>query len=528
MLALGLLVFVLALAPRLWGIGWQLPAALYYDELKYVGWALATSDGRPPDSTDFRNPSLFRHLLAVEYRLTDLVRPDRDRQRRAVFHYTTARVTSAVLGAGAVAATALAAARLFSPWAGAVAGLTLGLSLLHVHMSHLAVNDAPASFFLAAALLFGIRGLLAPRPREYLLAGLCAGLATAAKYNFGAILCLPLAAAVALRLSGELGSRAAARMAGLTLLGALVGLVIGMPELLWSPGAVWQGIRDQQRIGAEREPDQPDIPVLLFYAEAIVRGVGVAAAAAALVGAARLLRQNRWRGLALLAYPLAYLGVMQRSELLAARFALPLLPFVALCAAGAVVWLATARLGAWPKRAAVGLVLALITVPSALAVVHHNQLATTPDTRVLAQAWVRDHARGARVAAQPYSLPTTWEGAARPSGYRLDRFQSLTEPAALARLACNGTRYVLLATFNWERDGGARPSSGPTGYERLRGGADLVQTFDPFLAGRTALAHADDTAIPMWHLDAYARPGPRIEVYQLPEDGRTFCPARNR
>ncbi len=104
------LVLVVALATRLWGIGWQLPSALHYDELKYVEWAGAAVAGEQVD-TDFRNPSLYRHLLLVEYWLAGLLGFTEDGRSTAILQFHLARVTSAVFGAGACMLTALAAAR---------------------------------------------------------------------------------------------------------------------------------------------------------------------------------------------------------------------------------------------------------------------------------------------------------------------------------------------------------------------------------------------------------------------------------
>ena len=116
-----------------------------------------------------------------------------------MFQLGLARVTSAVLGAGACLLTALAAMRLWpgigGAWAGLAAGLILALAPLEVHLSHYAVNDAPASFVMAACLLVGVRALMAPSGLDFLLAGLLAGLAAATKYNFGVVLVLPLVAA---------------------------------------------------------------------------------------------------------------------------------------------------------------------------------------------------------------------------------------------------------------------------------------------------------------------------------------------
>ena len=38
----------------------------------------------------------------------------------------------------------------------------------------------------------------------------------------------------------------------------------------------------------------------------------------------------------------------------------------------------------------------------------------------------------------------------------------------------------------------------------------------------SAPAHPDNTGIPFWYQEAYARPGPKITVYELPE-GAVDC-----
>ena len=91
------LILYVALFVRLWGITWQLPALLYRDELKYAGWAGAVADDRGPDRTDFRNPSLYRHMLLLEYRLVNAVDPVRSTRDEAVRRTSLARLTSAVL-----------------------------------------------------------------------------------------------------------------------------------------------------------------------------------------------------------------------------------------------------------------------------------------------------------------------------------------------------------------------------------------------------------------------------------------------
>ena len=521
---------MVALVTRLWGIEWQLPAALYFDELKYVAWAGGAKDDASLTVTDLRNPSLFHHLLQAEYALASVVQHDATAQQVAVAELWLARLTSAVLGALACVLVALAAgafARAIgrprdAALAGLAAGLILAVAPLHVHLSHYAVNDATASLFLAATLLFGTRALVGGARRDLLLAGLTAGLAFGTKYSFAVVLALPMLAALVARCrGGEVIGRAVSLLA--LLAAFVVGALVGAPEILLSPDAVAAGIVEQARLGGIRWNGQSDAPVWQLYAETLVQGLGWPALAMAAVGGVAVARRG-WRPLlAELAVPVVCLAVMLRQELFFARFALPLLPSLALLAGlgvAAVVKLALRGSGVRTSHVAglATVVLAAVLLPEALLTIRHNQLATTTDTRVLARRWLQQRGDGARVATELYGQPLLWAGSITPRGFRLQRVASLVDPAVVGKLGCDGTRYFLVASVTSEREIARRGArSGETGYALLARTAKVAATFDPYLPGKAAPAHPDNTGIPFWYLDAYARPGPKITVYDLPE-----------
>jgi len=305
-------------------------------------------------------------------------------------------------------------------------------------------------------------------------------------------------------------------------LGALVGVVAGMPDLLTAPAAVLAGAVEQARIGESRWNGQSDLPSWLLYVQTLERGIGVPALVLALLGALALV--GRWPAAlaVLLAAPLLYLAVMLRSELFFARFAIPLLPFLAVLAGLGVGWLARLPPRSVMRGALVAGVLAVALAPQVAAVLRHDALATTPDTRVLADEWLAAHAGGTVAAAEVYGLPLAWAGRS-PRPYRLQRVGSFAEPATVRRLACDGARYLLVASLTSERALARR--GGASGYAELARVGTVAATFDPFHPGQVAPAHPDDTGIPFWHLGAYARPGPRIEVYELADGGRALCGA---
>ncbi|MCC6177246.1 MAG: phospholipid carrier-dependent glycosyltransferase [Chloroflexi bacterium] len=537
----------MALLVRLWGIDWQLPAALYFDELKYVEWAGAMSADRPPETTDFRNPSLYRHLLALEYRAANLIQPSGDVRSTAVLHLWLARLTSAILGALACVLTGLTGAHLASVlWtprlgvvAGLAAGLTLALSLLHVHISHYAVNDAVGSAFLAAGLLFGLRAAISPWVRDVALAGLCAGLAFGTKYNFGVVLVLPLAVAAVSALP-ELGVHPAPlrgdrrfapgyafRLLVAALLSAALGACIAMPELVTAPREVLAGMVEQARIGQEPWNGQSDAPVWLLYGESLLRGIGPGALAVAALGVLALARSHQALLLAILLVPICYLAVMLGSALFFARFALPLLsPLAILVGLGIARIARFNRGGATASLVLAGGLMTLVLVPQTLAVVDHDRLAATTDTRIQAEAWLERHAAGSAAVVEVYTVPITWSGLTVSRRYRTLRVSSLVDAPVLYRAACAGARYALVSSLTRERKMASRHDTwASTGYEVLRREAKLVATFDPFREGLSVPAHPDDTGIPFWYLGAYARPGPRIDVYELPARWQERCEA---
>jgi hypothetical protein len=315
----------------------------------------------------------------------------------------------------------------------------------------------------------------------------------------------------------------------------VVGAALGAPEILLSPDAVLAGVAEQARLGGIRWNGQSDAPIWHLYLDTLVQGLGWPALVMAAVGCVALGRRSKEVLAAEVAVLALCLGVMLRQELFFARFALPLLPSLALLAGAGVIGLVrltvpASRLAVPASRLQPSLVgglaaavLAVVLLPEILTTIRHDQLATTTDTRVLARRWLTQRGDGARVATELYGQPLLWAGSILPRGFKLQRVGSFVEPSTVNRLACDGNRLFLVASLTSEREiarRGARP--GETGYDLLARLGQVRATFDPFQPGRSVPAHPDNTGIPFWYLDAYARPGPKITIYELP-DGAISC-----
>jgi hypothetical protein len=403
-------------------------------------------------------------------------------------------------------------------------------------MSHYAVNDATASFFLAGTLYLGTRALAGGSQRALVLAGVAAGLAFSTKYSFAVGLALPLVVAVLGprggpgpgAVSGQGLTRRAADV--LAVLAAfVVGAGLGAPEILLRPDAILAGVAEQARLGGIRWNGQSDAPIWHLYLDTLVQGLGWPAVVVAALGCAAIGRRSKEALAAELAVLALCLGVMLRQELFFARFALPLLPSLALLAGAGVVGLVRLAVrGPRVRPSLVGglaaAVLVIVLVPELLTTIRHDQLATTTDTRVLARRWLTQRGDGARVATELYGQPLLWTGSILPRGFKLVRVGSFVEPSTVNRLACDGSRLFLVASLTSEREIARRGArSGETGYDLLARIGQVRATFDPFQPGKAVPAHPDNTGIPFWYLDAYARPGPKITIYEIP-DGAISCP----
>ena len=122
-------------------------------------------------------------------------------------------------------------------------------------------------------------------------------------------------------------------------------------------------------------------------------GVGLPILVASLVGLVIAVRQDWKHALLLCAFPIAYYWVAGSSLWVFARYMVPMVPFLCLLAAVAIVWTGQRISATRPfGRALVtaGLTIAVL-FPSAASVFHLNRLLARTDSRVVAARWMSQH-----------------------------------------------------------------------------------------------------------------------------------------
>lgn len=420
----GILLFSLLF--RLWGSGFGLPAYSRYhpDEHALVTRAAAILWTGDWNLQRFNYPPFYAYVQALAYAGYFLWGASRGSWNEVPAftlpqYYHVGRLVTAVLGVATVFVVYQIGRRMFGRRVGLAAAALLGGNYLHIIHSHYATFDVAVGLLAALTLLFSARILDERRARWYLLAGLCAGLAGATKYNGAAALVIPLVAHILSTRWGEWGW-----LDGRLFLaggGFLLGFLGGNPFALGNLPAFLNGLAQVLHHYGTEQPGFEGrgnwrwyIKVFLTSADALWVSSGVA-------GLVALIWREWKKGLLLLAFPLVYYVMISRFVVRFERNAVPILPFLALgggwlldTAAGWLAGLVRRRREGQETNTpwshgivAIGCALVL-TLPLAAATGLDMALSQV-DYREKAGQWVEENIEpGTKVAIEHYSIPFSY------------------------------------------------------------------------------------------------------------------------
>lgn len=399
------LILLLALALRLHGLGFGLPALYDPDEPLFVVSALKLLRDQTLNPGWFGHPGTTTiYALAIIDMLVfaagSLTGRLADTHAFATAIYTDpsivvlpGRLFIALCGVGCVWLTFLIGRRLFGDRAGLLAALLLAVDPLHVQWSQVIRTDIQATLFMLACVLASIGVARHGRLGDYLWAGLWVGLGTATKWPAATIIACLVGAALLRMRSDPANARQAAGRLAIGLAASLAALLIVSPYILIDHQTVLANL------GREARPQHLGATGggLLFNLGWYVAGpmreaIGIAGLALAAIGIGVAARRPVALATIIPAF-LVFLLAISGESLIWARWILPLLPFLSLFAAVAIVAVADRLAPGLGRRGAVAvqLLLAAALALPMLAAARAEAAERINDTRTQAAAWARAH-----------------------------------------------------------------------------------------------------------------------------------------
>ena len=411
--AMLVLILAVALGWRLHNIGFGLPSMYDPDEPFFMITALkmlAHGTLNPgwfghPGSTTIGLLAMIDGVVAgsglVSGRYADLGDFGRAVFADPAILFVPARVGMALIGTGCVWLTYVLGRRLGGRATGLVAAALLAINALHISWSQIIRTDIHASLFMLAALVFATRVAERGRLRDYLLAGVFAGLATATKWPAATVFVAIVGAAAHVRVEPVRRTLAAAAA-------SLVAMVVASPFLLLDWRTVLGNVSGEISPGHLGHNSAGFLTNLGFYLLDTIGGsMGLIGLALVVGGGVMLAVRNPVARATLLPAAILFLALLCTQNVYYARWLMPVMPMACIFAAAALVAIgrfAAGRLGTATRRGALAALALLVAYPSLAAAFAATRERAT-DTRALAAGWGRAHIpAGSRVLFEHLEL----------------------------------------------------------------------------------------------------------------------------
>lgn len=524
-------VVALGLALRLWGLDFGLPQDLRPDEVTFrfvVRDMVAAGD---PDPRFYAYPGLpFHGFAAVLWAVHAGARLVGHPMGAATFPEMLAddvlltrvqRSVSASLGTATILVTFLLGRRLRSRIAALLSALFVAVAPVHVRNSHFGTIDVPAAFGVAVGLLAIVRAWERPTGRRFAVAGAVAGLAAAVRY-------LPFLLAIPIAIAAIAAGRAEGRswpgsilhsrgfLAALTLAG---GFAAGAPYTFLAYDGFRAGMAQQSEQAFGLTISGLGAALGRHVQVSLAHGLGWPALVAAAVGLGAAARRPSPLAATCGAWTIAYLLLIGTASTDFTRYVVPLVPALAVLAAGGL--LAAARLLPSGRARPAGLALAglaVALVPLRDSVATDRALAA-PSSFSLLDGWLaRERPRSSRVVLTWPQAAELLPGLGPVADYDPDVLLHGPAPTWLVAFASPHPAIP--------------PPAGVDDLRRLAASAEPVleiRALDPARADACIFDRLDAFWLPYGGITAAERLGPDIRIWKIvpgPRPGESAPPPR--
>jgi 4-amino-4-deoxy-L-arabinose transferase-like glycosyltransferase len=304
--------------------------------------------------------------------------------------YVWGRAVTAILGTGTVWVVYRAGMR----WGGRtalLAAVMVAVMPLHVRESHYVLTDVPATFLVMLTLLLSLRAHERSTAWSFALAGAAAGLAGATKYNGVLAVLMPLMACVMTP-----AARPSRRIAMLwTVAAMLAAFLLAAPYTFLDLPAF---LNQFARLSSEyKNPANTTEAIWLIYLKHLRNALQPPGSVIVIAGLAlglwrSIAGPDRLKWMMACAFPIVYFRFISNQNIFYGRYLLPMVPFLSILAAAAVVWTVEWMRGTALPRAARNagtVLLTLISIgPPAYTAINYDANAAKEWTTEQAYNWI--------------------------------------------------------------------------------------------------------------------------------------------
>lgn len=442
-------LFLIAALIRFYGADFGLPDRYHPDEPRKAGIALKMALVGDLNPNYFLHPTLLLYLTALVGKTGHLL--GLYPELNTVVMNLSGRLVSAAAGALTVPVLFLIGQCLFSNRVGMLASAAFAFAPLHVTCSRYLKEDTLLTFFVVLVVWICIRAVKRDRPRDLLLAGFVAGLASSSKYS-GALSC------VAIALAPWLKSRSFIPDPRFFVWGAISAIFVPVGFILASPYVVLNYDKFITHFKAEQGhmiTGHHKVIIsswsqywMYHLSRSIVPGSTWFVTALGILGFGAMLRSAGVKGFYIIAVFCAFYlpaeAVNAKPPPQPERYILPCIPFIFLAAAVAVD-----SLRLW-GRGFIALVLGffLIACPFYRSIGLAYEL--SPDTRVLMRDWITENVpKGSKIIvdAQAYSAFLPQDQFVVTPMWTIDQRREMT----IENLKAQEIDYILLTNKSYDR-----------------------------------------------------------------------------
>ncbi len=406
------LTLVAAALLRFWALGHGVPYMLGVDEPEVMDRAIHIIRSGDFNPHFFDYPSLYIYVqagVAVLRFLAGAIRGEWSTLGAAstTDFYLWGRAVTALLGTATVWVLYLGGLR-WGARTALLAAALLAVMPMHVRESHFVLTDVPVTLLVTLTFVLSLRAHERSTIGAFAIAGAVAGLAAATKYNGGVALLMPL---VACWMTPS--ARPSRLVVSLAIAGACLGAflaaapytILDLPSFL-NGFAKLAAAYNSTPISSEPAP----LTYLKHLRNAWHWPASLLVIGGIVLGIVRVIKgPGRVKWLLALVFPILYFWFISRQTLVFGRYLLPIVPFLALFAAGAVVsGVSQLRRYEIPRSArnalTVALVLLAIAPPSYSAIDFDATVARTWTNQQAFEWIVRQVPRGSKVIIESRAI----------------------------------------------------------------------------------------------------------------------------